>query len=125
MPQVELIGGDRRAGRRYALQLNLRFSYEYRGIAYRHTGRTEDMGRGGIRFQTDCPPPVGASLQVQLAWPFLLQNVCPLELWIWGKVVRSDAAGTVVQMASYEFRTCGERSFEQASSGLATCNMVG
>ena len=122
---LEVIHGDRRTNRRYRLETSLRFSYEHRGITHFYSGLTQDLSRGGIRFLADCRPPDGASVEVRIPWPILLQNVCPLELLIWGTIARTDESGTVVKIRCYEFRTCGERSFEQASARAESCNIVG
>lgn len=125
MFRADVIHGDRRFNRRYDLELEMRFSYKDRGRECFGAGVTKDLSTGGIRFQTDCPPPDGAELEIRMAWPFLLQDVCPLELFLWGKTVRTDARGTVLLMSKYEFRTCGERSFVQAAGSSRTCNIIG
>ncbi|MGP8247643.1 MAG: PilZ domain-containing protein [Bryobacteraceae bacterium] len=124
MKDQELIYGDRRIDRRYTFQLPLHFSYRKCGVAVAGSGTTEDLSSGGIRFVTDNPPPVGVEIELRLEWPFLLQNVCPLELLVWGKVLRSDAQRTVARMSGYEFRTRGARSFDQAAARTATCDYV-
>ncbi|MGA1997427.1 MAG: PilZ domain-containing protein [Bryobacteraceae bacterium] len=124
MAGQELIYGDRRTDRRYTFQLPLRFSYQKCGVAVAGSGATEDLSRGGIRFVTDNPPPVGVEIELRIEWPFLLQNVCPLELLVRGKVLRSGAQPTVAKMNSYEFRTRGARSFDQAAANTSTCNFV-
>ncbi len=124
VPEIEVIRGDRRAHKRYALRMDLRFSYRQGGVAHEHSGCTEDLSHGGIRFSTDDPPPKGVFVELCIEWPHLLQNVCALQLLVRGEVLRSDGAGVVVEIESYEFRTCGERSFEQAGSGPASCSIV-
>jgi hypothetical protein len=125
MPQTELIHGDRRADRRYPFEMALRFSYTYRGQAYAGTGATVDLSSGGIRFLTETPPPAGIDIEVRVTWPFLLQNVCPMELVVHGKMVRSDPACCVVSMQRHEFRTCGARSFDAVDVLPAKYNVVG
>jgi hypothetical protein len=124
MKDRELIYGDRRIDRRYTFQLPLHFSYRKCGAPVAGSGTTEDLSSGGICFTTDNPPPVGVEIELRLEWPFLLQNVCPLELLVWGKVLRSGAQRTVARMNSYEFRTRGARSFEQVAASTTTCNFV-
>jgi hypothetical protein len=124
MADQQVIYGDRRMDRRYTVQLPLHFSYRKSGVALAGSGATEDLSRGGIRFVTDNPLPVGVEIEVRLEWPFLLQNVCPLELLLRGKVLRSDAQRTVAKMSSYEFRTRGARSFDQAAADTRTCDFV-
>ena len=124
MKDQQLIHGDRRVDRRYPFQLPLQFNYRKCGAPVAGSGTTEDLSSGGIRFVADNPPPVGVEIELRLEWPFLLQNVCPLELLVWGKVLRSDPQGTVARMSGYEFRTRGARSFDQAAATAATCDFV-
>lgn len=124
MSYQDIIHGDRRANRRYEFPLTMRFSCLDRNTGEEGTGCTVDLSRGGIRFRTDTPPPEGSSVELRIAWPFLLQNVCPLELFIWGKVLRNDGEGTVVRMMRYEFRTVGARSFQQPVEELSAHSFV-
>lgn len=109
---TEVIHGDRRADRRYQLELALHFHYtDESGAVCFGSGLTVELSRGGIRFQTDDPPPTGADLEMHISWPFLLQGICPLELVATGRVLSTSDHGAVLRMKSYEFRTRGERSF--------------
>jgi len=94
--------------------------FRYKGAVGQHEGHgtTLDLGRKGIRFLSDQPPPVDADVELRIEWPFLLQEVCPLELRVFGRVLRSDERGTVVQMYHYEFRTRGTRSFDTPAERL-------
>lgn len=125
MLQKELIHGDRRADRRYLFEMALRFTYQSRGETLAGTGVTVDLSSGGIRFSTETPPPAGIAVEVRVTWPFLLQNVCPMELVVHGRMVRSDPACCVVSMLRHEFRTCGARSFDALDVTPAKCNVVG
>ena len=118
MARTDIIHGDRRGDRRYAYEMELRFSYTSGGVTYFGSGLTADLSRGAVRFVTDNPPPEGAEVELRIAWPYLLQNVCPLELVVSGKIAAGNDRGTVLAMDHYEFRTCGERSF--VSSATAT-----
>jgi len=124
MARTDIIHGDRRVDRRYDVDLALRFSYTVKGVVYLGSGTVADLSRGGVRFESDCPPPDGAEIELRLAWPFLLQNVCPLELVISGKVERTGPRGTVVRMRHYEFKTCGTRSFGQANANAEVCSII-
>src|SRR5579883_1033798 len=106
MARTDIIHGDRRNDRRYAVEIPLRFSYSQKGVAYIGSGTVADLSRSGVRFSTDSAPPDGVEIELRLAWPFLLQNVCPLELVIRGEVYRTGPRGTVVKLHHYEFRTC-------------------
>ena len=109
---LEVLHGDHRVDRRYAFELPIRFEYvDGKSGPLVGNGMTIDLSRGGIRFDTHDPPPLKTNLQAWIAWPFLLQGVCPLELFVRGQVIGSTARGVVLRTRSYEFRTCGERSF--------------
>jgi hypothetical protein len=117
MGRTEIIHGERRGDRRYEYQMELQFSYRLGGGMHFGTGRTADLSRTSVRFLTDDPPPKGADLELRIAWPYLLQNVCPLELVVLGTATMTGERGTVLTMSHYEFKTCGQRSFVQAATG--------
>ena len=94
MGRAELIHGDRREDNRYQYEMELRFTYRLRGTTCFGTGRTEDLSRTAVRFTTETPPPDGALVQLRIAWPFLLQNVCPLELVVSGEAIGSPVNTT-------------------------------
>jgi hypothetical protein len=112
---VDLIQGDRRVNRRYDVELELRFHYtDKEGVLRVGSGVAAELSRGGILFLTDDPPPAGADVEAHITWPFLLQDTCPLELVVRGSICGAGDRGTVMRLRSYEFRTCGERSFFEA-----------
>lgn len=114
MARADIIHGDRRAERRYTYAMELRFSYVERGTTHFGSGYTLDLSRGAVRFATENPPPDGSEVELRIAWPYLLQNVCPLELVVHGATTTTTERGTILAMTDYEFRTCGQRSFDQA-----------
>ena len=124
MRGTDLIQADRRVAGRYAFEMPLRFLCQYGGARYTGSGRTADLGRKEVRFVSDNPLPDSAEVELRIEWPFLLQDVCPLELRVRGRVLRSDDQGTVVRMSEYEFHTCGSRSFNQASATAVTWSIV-
>lgn len=124
MPTVDKIHGDRRADRRYDFEMPLHFSCQSGWLHSSGSGMTKDLCRKGILFVSETVPPKDTDVELRIEWPFLLQNVCPLELLVWGRVLRSDRRGTVVRMSRYEFRTCGNRSFDQAIAGEVSCSIV-
>lgn len=110
--------------KRYDCQLELRFAcWDKRGSDRRGHGVTCDFSRKHLRFQTDEPPQVGDRLEARIAWPFLLQNVCRLQLVVRGPVVAVEDRGTLVAIDSYEFQTCGERSFAGAEPVASNWSM--
>ena len=124
MRSPELIHGDRRADRRYEFELPLRFLCKKGEAQHTGSGLTKDLGRKGIRFVSDNPPPRAADVELRIEWPVLLQGVCLLELWVWGRVLRNDEHGTVARISKYEFHTCGARSFDQASASAVNWSFV-
>src|ERR1017187_1093639 len=124
MGRTEIIHGDRRADRRYQYEMELRFSYKLGSAMRFGSGHTLDLSRGAVRFVTETPPPDGADVELRIAWPYLLQNVCSLELVVRGTAVTSSVRGTVLTMSGYEFRTCGARSFAQAVAGTGDSSIM-
>jgi hypothetical protein len=124
MARTELIHGDRRADRRYQYDMELRFSYKLGSETRFGSGQTRDLSRGAVCFTTENPPPDGTDVELRIAWPYLLQNVCPLELVVRGTAAVTSERGTVLIMSHYEFRTCGERSFDQAAAGAAGSSIL-
>ncbi len=104
--------------------MDVHFSYSERSVTYFGAGVTIDLGRGGVRFQTDTPPPVGTEAELRIAWPFLLQGSCALELVIWGSILGTRQGGTVLRMSGYEFRTRGERSFSESQERPEICSIT-
>ena len=103
-----MIGGDRRAERRYELELEIRWKLLHRRrVLDNGTGRTRDLSSHGILFETGCAVPLGAHLEVEVSWPALLHGVRPLKLMAAGRVVRSDAACTAIRVMQHEFRIAG------------------
>src|SRR5271167_1528554 len=107
MGRTEIIHGDRRLDRRYQYEMDLRFTYELGSAMQFGSGHTVDLSRGAVLFVAENPPPDGADVELRIAWPYLLQNVCPLELVVRGTTATSGNRGTVLTMNNYEFRTCG------------------
>lgn len=124
MDRKDVIHGDRRSDRRYAYEMDLQFSYTLCGATYFGSGYTVDLSRGAVRFVSDNPPPSGVEVELRIAWPYLLQNVCPLELVVAGPTTSNSSRGTVLAMNHYEFRTCGQRSFVSASTATGNSSIL-
>ena len=113
MGRSDIIYGDRRTEKRYEYAMELRFTYREAGVTKFGSGCTVELSRSAVRFLAENPPPKGADIELRIAWPYLLQNVCPLELVVRGSVLRNTARGTILEISDHEFRTCGQRSFDQ------------
>ncbi|MGD1070239.1 MAG: hypothetical protein ABSB15_08870 [Bryobacteraceae bacterium] len=122
MPWLDVPAGSR-ATERHALTLELRFSYSSGSIAYIGTGRTRDIGTGGVCFEFDQDLGGRSDLELRIALPSRLQQVCPLELVVRGPLLRKDAAVAVLRMDSYEVRTCGNPSFYPFADRGVTCDV--
>ena len=122
---LDYISGDRRLERRYTLESPFHFRYiGESGLVTEGWGQTVDLSRDAVRFQSETAPPVGVRLEARIAWPYLLQGVCRLELVVRGVVCGTTDRGTVLSMDSYEFRTCGERSFAEAANSCGECRVA-
>ena len=106
------IQGDRRKTQRYEGAMELRFQrQDPDGTMHVGHGTTVDLSRGGLRFNSEEAVAPGMELALQVVWPVLLQNICPLELFVKGTVSAVTQRGTILLIRRYEFRTCGARSF--------------
>ena len=104
--------------------MDARFAYEHGGMAVCSTARVYELNAQFLEFESENPPPRGAKVEMYIDWPFLLQNVCPLELVVQGTVARRDSMGAEVRIDDYEFRTCGRFSFGQAPVAQSACSIV-
>ena len=106
--EFDSIGGDRRRDRRYGLELDVRWKLiRRRRLLESGEGRTLDLSSGGILFDAGRPLPAGLNVELSITWPVMLHNVAPLQLSVYGKIVRSDGRRTAVRMVQHEFRTAG------------------
>jgi hypothetical protein len=102
------ISGDRRTGRRYEIDLAVR----YKVLGSQHVsrsgaGKTVNLSGEGIAFEMDGVLAPGSRVELAIAWPVRLHGTCALKLVVTGKVVRSYRTLTAIRMERYEFRTQG------------------
>ena len=109
------LGIELRRKNRYKLAMDLRYSYRQSGTISRGAGRTRDLSDQAVCFENDLSAPDGTEMELRIAWPQRLQSVCDIELVINGTLIRSGSGSAVLRICSYEFRTCGERSFDQSA----------
>ena len=69
------------------------------------TGKTLNIGSGGILFTTKEKIPLGRNVEVAVAWPACLDGMCPLQFVAIGPVVRSECNRAAVRIERYEFKT--------------------
>jgi hypothetical protein len=121
---VKAPSGRRPRNRRYEFRGELRFSYRRRDSLFYGSGRTKDLGDGGVLFEADQQLPPSGELELRILWPVSLQEICALELVVRGPILRSDRHGSVLRVDSCEFQTCGDRSFDQTSVGEGFCSVL-
>ena len=106
--RLECIAGDRRSDRRYPILLDLRWKLIRRKkVLDTGTGRTFDLSRGGVGFESSRSLPMGLNVELAIAWPVLLHNVAPMQLVVEGRIVRSEGGRIAIRMIQHEFRTVG------------------
>ena len=71
------------------------------------TGKTLNIGSGGILFTTEERLPMGRLVELSVNWPARLGGTCPLKMVARGRVIRSEPTRAAVRIERYEFRTRG------------------
>jgi hypothetical protein len=104
--EIESIGGERRRDKRYGMQLQLRWKLvRRRRLIDAGTGCTINMSSGGIRFEAGREMPAGLNVELAIAWPILLLNVAPMQLFVTGRILRSREGWAAIRTVTHEFRT--------------------
>jgi len=93
-------------------------------MTYVGTGRTRNLGGETVCFEVDQQILKKGDVELRIAWPFRLQDICPLELVVQGSLIRSDDSVAVIKIRRYEFQTLGERSFSPLASCGVTCDLA-
>lgn len=104
----ELIAGDRREDRRYALRLDCKWKLiRRRRVLDTGTGNTVDLSSGGLLFDAGRHLPEGLNVELSITWPVLLHSVAPLQLVVSGRIVRARGRMIALRTVQHEFRTVG------------------
>src|ERR1043165_3115619 len=104
--QNEGIAGDRRKGRRYSIQMDLRWKLiRRRKLLLSGVGHTSDLSSNGIMFNAGRPLPEGLDVELSIAWPILLNDESPMQLAVSGRIVRCNGNQVALRMVQHEFRT--------------------
>jgi len=102
---------DRRGTSRFPLREEVTYKVlNTRAVKISGTGKTLNIGSGGILFSTEERLPMGRTVELSVSWPARLGGTCPLKFVAVGRVVRSDPDKAVVRIERYEFRTRGTAS---------------
>jgi len=71
------------------------------------TGHTLDISSAGIAFAIDREVLPETYIELSISWPVLLHNDCPMQLIVFGRMLRSTPGRSVCSVDRYEFRTKG------------------
>jgi hypothetical protein len=94
------------SGRRYPVEFDLRYKLLHGSqVTGRGLGRTREFCDGTVSFSVDRTLRPGADLELSLDWPLRIDGVCPLQLIVFGRVVRSREDSSTLKIMRYEFRT--------------------
>jgi len=97
---------ERRAKKRFVMVREIRYRVLDRDkIIAVGSGKTLNLSSNGVAFVTESSLPVGAYIELSIAWPALLENRCPLQLVGFGRVLRSEGGTVASTLEQYEFRT--------------------
>jgi hypothetical protein len=100
---------ERRETARFPLCEEVRYKLVQGKIVTTGTGKTLNIGSGGVLFTTEQPLPLGRMVEIAVNWPARLDGTCPLKFVASGRVVRSEADRAAVRIERYEFRTRSTR----------------
>jgi hypothetical protein len=100
---------ERRFKERYAVDLSVRFR-PLSGSFFQGAGHVVNVSSGGVLVVSHHTAsrqefPVGALLEMRIAWPALLDGTVPLQLIAVGRVVRYRTSGFAATFERYQFRT--------------------
>ena len=97
---------ERRNATRFPVKEEVRYKVlNGKGPTLIGTGKTLNIGSGGILFTTDGKLPVGRMVEISVNWPARLGGGCPLKFVATGRVIRADDTSAVMRIERYEFRT--------------------
>ena len=108
---------DRRGTARFPLREEVTYKVlNIRAAKISGTGKTLNIGSGGILFSTEERLPMGKTVELTVNWPARLDGTCPLKFVATGRVVRAEFDQAVVRIERYEFRTRGTSGMAAAAS---------
>ena len=105
---------DRRKKYRFPIERELRYKMADDGVVVATgTGRTLNMGSGGVAFTSEQQLTPGAYVELSVSWPALLADTCPMRLIVFGRILRCTGVKAICSIDKYEFRTQA-RTFQTA-----------
>lgn len=105
------IGGfaERRGTSRFPLREEVRYKMLHGKVVTMGSGKTLNIGSGGVLFTTEQRLPIGRLVELSVNWPARLDGTCPLKFVATGRVIRAEEDRAAVRIERYEFRTRSTR----------------
>src|SRR5215813_7086955 len=101
--RVDFGGTDRRGTSRFPMDEEVRYRLLPSNSANAYgTGKTLNIGSGGILFTTENHLPIGRRVELSVNWPALLGGKCPLKFVATGRITRSENNKAAVRIERYE-----------------------
>ena|SRR3982751_5908310 len=100
---------ERRGTGRFPLREEVRYKLLQGKVVIVGSGRTLNIGSGGVLFSTEQRLPIGRMVELAINWPARLDGTCPLKFVATGRVIRAEEDRAAVRIERYEFRTRGTR----------------
>jgi hypothetical protein len=96
---------ERRTRYRFGIRRELRYKLvKGRTVVAMGAGHTIDMGSRGVAFYAQDKLRPGARLELSISWPALLDQSSPIQLIVFGRVLRRAGRTAVCTVNRYEFR---------------------
>lgn len=108
---------DRRRTNRFPVNEELKYRVLHKSCRISGSGKTLNIGSGGVLFTTEEQLPLGRQVEISINWPARLDGTCPLKFVASGRVVRAEQSTAAVKIERYEFRT--RASGESAKAATA------
>lgn len=98
-------GTNRRRTTRFPVCEELKYRVMHKSFRVSGTGKTLNIGSGGVLFTTEEQLPLGRTVELSVNWPARLDGTCPLKFVAVGRVIRAESTFAAVRIERYEFRT--------------------
>ncbi|HWR16089.1 MAG TPA: PilZ domain-containing protein [Terriglobales bacterium] len=105
---------ERRRKRRFPIQQEVEYRL-FSGNRRVGVGRTINISSSGVLIDAQTTLPPRMPIELSIDWPALLNDLCPMKLLVFGRVVRTSERGTVIAIERHEFRT-QFRALKQAAA---------
>ena len=102
---------EQRLHRRYPIALEAQYKLLGRGGQVTHSGgaRTVNISAGGALLKCNERLPSGCTIEVSIQWPYLLDGIRSMKLFIRGRIIRTADPLVGIQIVQHEFRVAARR----------------